>query len=168
MLIKNTGNKIVNHQFDTLQQEHPYLTKKLGLSQETIADFGIGYCTDKRKATFDRVIIPIHNPEGAFVGCAKHRPGKMGENGFPKYEFSVGFKKKLEIFNLDRAIKEVTARPLIIVQDLFDVLNLYQNGYRNTVALMADTMSPTQEKLIRESTNFQSCVLVMLNGKQRR
>jgi hypothetical protein len=33
---------------------------------------------------------------------------------------------------------------------------------------MADTMSPTQEKLIRESTNFQSCVLVMLNGKQRR
>ena len=74
-----------------------------------------------------------------------------------------GFKKGQEVFNLDRAIKEITERPLVIVEGFFDAIKLHQHGYRNVVALMGSTMSLAQEELIRRHTTAQSLVLVMLD-----
>jgi len=167
MLIKKTRtNKAFNCRLDTLQQDHPYLIKELGLNQETIADFSIGYCADKRKANVGRIIIPIHNARGALVAYAKHRLGEVDGSGSPRCEFSIGFKKSLELFNLDRATKEVTARPLIVVRNLFEVLHLHQNGYRNAVALMGDFMSQTQEALIRHNSDGHARILLLPNLNQ--
>jgi DNA repair protein RadC len=59
----------------------------------------------------------------------------------------------LEVFNLDRAIKEPEDEPLIIVEGFFDVIKLHQHGCKKVVALMGWFMSPTQEELIRTHAN---------------
>ena len=151
-------NKPLQFRLDKLQREHPYLIKERGLTLETIVDFGIGFCAKGMMA--DRIAIPIQNPEGKVVAYAGRFPGEPAE-GTPKYKLPQGFRKSLELFNLDRASKE--PGPLVIVEGFFGCMKLHQHGCRKVVALMGSTMSAMQEKLIRLHTNGQSHVIVMLD-----
>jgi DNA primase len=89
-------------------------------------------------------------------------PGEPPE-GSPKYKLPTGFRKRQEVFNLDRASRETTDRPLIIVEGFFDAIKLHQHGYRNVVALMGSTMTAAQEELIRRNTNSNSHIVVMFD-----
>src|ERR1019366_5563060 len=140
-----------------LVREHSYLTER-GLSLETIVDFGIGYCAKGMMA--DRIAIPIHNAKGEVVAYAGRCPGESPE-GTPKYKLPQGFRKSLELFNIDRAGKEPGS--LVIVEGFFGCMKLHQFGCRRVVALMGSTMSGTQEELIRKHTSRSSQVVVMLD-----
>jgi DNA primase len=152
-------NKPLKFRLDKLERSHPYLTKR-GLTLETIIDFGVGYCAKGMMA--ERIAIPIQNPEGAVVAYAGRFPGEPDE-GTPKYKLPQGFRKSLELYNIDRAIKEPTDKPLVIVEGFFDCMKLHQSGYRKVVALMGSTMSAGQEELVRRHTNAGSHVIVMLD-----
>ena len=53
-----------------------------------------------------RIAIPIHNVNGEVVAYAgRLTDGEPSEKNF-KYKLPPGFKKSLELFNIDRAIKE--------------------------------------------------------------
>jgi len=110
----------------------------------------------------ERIAIPIHNPEGGVVAYAGRFPGETVEDT-PKYKLPPGFRKSLEFFNIDRAIKEPAENPLIIVEGFFDCMKLHQHGCRKVVALMGSTMSAAQEELIRKHTDRKSQVIVMLD-----
>jgi DNA primase len=155
----NAPNRPLGFHLDKLQREHPYLTER-GLMLETIVDFGIGFCAKGTMA--DRIAIPIHNVKGEVVAYAGRFPGIPGED-MPKYKLPQGFRKSLELFNIDRAVKEPPDKPLVVVEGFFDCLKLHQNGWRKVVALMGSTMSAAQEALIREHTNENSHVIVMLD-----
>jgi DNA primase len=152
-----TPNKPLQFRLDKLERTHPYLAER-GLTLETVVDFGVGYCAKGMMA--ERIAIPINNPEGAVVAYAGRFPGEPAE-GTPKYKLPQGFRKSLELFNLDRASKE--PGPIVIVEGFFGCMKLHQFGYRKVVALMGSTMSAMQEKLIRLHTNGQSRVIVMLD-----
>ena len=109
-----------------------------------------------------RIVIPIHNIKGEVVAYAGRWPGAPPD-GTPKYKLPTGFKKGQEVFNLDRAIKEMTERPLVIVEGFFDAIKLHQQGYRNVAALMGSTMTAAQEDLIRRNTNANSHIVVMFD-----
>jgi len=109
-----------------------------------------------------RIAIPIHNPEGNVVAYAGRWPGEQAPDT-PKYKLPPGFSKSLELFNIDRAIKESAEKPLIIVEGFFAAMTLHQHGCRKVIALMGSTMSATQEELIRKHTNGESRVIVMLD-----
>ena len=130
------------------------------LTQETIVDFGLGHCS--KGMMTGRVVIPIHNPEGKVVAYAGRWPGAANDDA-PKYKLPAGFRKSLELFNLDRAIKEPADHPLVIVEGFFDCIKLWQHGVRRVVALMGSTLSPAQEELIRQHTTRQSRVILMLD-----
>ena len=147
---------------DKLEREHPYLAER-GLTLETIVDFGIGFCAKGMMA--DRIAIPIHNPEGKVVAYAGRFPGEPPE-GTPKYKLPQGFRKSQELFNIDRAIKEPADKPLVIVEGFFDCMKLHQHGCRKVVALMGSTMSAAQEELIRQHTDRNSQVIVMLDENE--
>ena len=155
----STPNKPLNFRLDKLQREHPYLAER-GLSLETIVDFGIGFCAKGTMA--DRIAIPIHNVKGEVVAYAGRFPGIPGED-VPKYKLPGGFRKSLELFNIDRAVKESSDKPLLIVEGFFDCMKLHQNGCRKVVALMGSTMSAAQEELIRKHTDENSQVIVILD-----
>jgi len=151
-------NKPLQFRLDKLERQHPYLIKDRGLTLETIVDFGVGYCDKGMMA--DRIAIPINNVEGKVVAYAGRFPGEVSEEN-PKYKLPPGFKKSLEVYNLDRAIKE--SGPLVIVEGFFGCMKLHQFGCRKVVALMGSTMSATQEELIRKHTDRNSQVIVMLD-----
>jgi DNA primase len=152
-----TPNKPLQFRLDKLVREHPYLAER-GLSSETIIDFGVGFCAKGMMA--ERIAIPIHNPEGNVVAYAGRFPGEAPE-GTPKYKLPQGFRKSLELFNIDRAGKE--SGLLVIVEGFFGCMKLHQFGCRRVVALMGSTMSAAQEELIKRHTDRNSQVIVMLD-----
>ena len=152
-------NKPLKFRLDKLERNHPYLAER-GLTQETVVDFGTGYCA--KGVMTGRIAIPIHDPEGNVVAYAGRWPGEP-EGDTPKYKLPQGFRKSLELFNIDRAVKEPTEKPLVIVEGFFDCMKLHQHGYRKVVALMGSTMSAAQEELIRKHTNGESQIIVMLD-----
>ena len=156
----NVPNAPLKFRLDKLERTHPYLTEQRGLTPETIVDFGIGFCSKGMMA--DRIAIPIHNAKGEVVAYAGRFVGEPGEDT-PKYKLPPGFRKSQELFNLDRAAKEPADQPLIVVEGFFDAMKLHQHGCRKVVALMGSTLSTAQEELIRQQTDNQSHVIVMLD-----
>src|ERR1019366_6731269 len=156
---KGEPNKPLKFRLEKLERSHPYLAER-GLTLETIVDFGIGFCAKGMMA--ERIAIPIHNSEGKVVAYAGRVAGEPAE-GTPKYKLPPGFKKSLELFNIDRATKEPADKPLVIVEGFFDCMKLHQHGCRKVVALMGSTMSAAQEELIRKHTDSKSQVIVMLD-----
>jgi DNA primase len=146
-------NTPLKFRLDKLDTNHPYLLER-GLSPETIACFGIGFCSKGMMA--DRIAIPIQNCLGEVV--AGEPTGDI-----PKYKLPQGFRKSLELFNIHRAILEPVELPLVIVEGFFDCIMLYQNGYHKVVALMGSSMSVAQEKLIQANSNQRSLIVVMLD-----
>lgn len=153
-------NPPLKFKLDKLQREHPYLAQERGLTLETIIDFGLGYFTGDKGMMVGHVVIPVHNIKGELVAYAGRWPGEPPADT-EKYKLPPNFKKLLEVFNLDRAIKE--PGPLIIVEGFFDVIKLYQLGCKKAVALMGWFMSPTQEELIRTHASSYNHIIVMLD-----
>lgn len=153
-------NKPLKFRLDKLEREHPYLAER-GLSPETIAEFGVGYCAKGMMA--ERIAIPIHNANGEVLAYAGRFPGEPPE-GTPKYKLPQGFRKSLELFNLHRAIK--APGPLIILEGFFGCMKLHQLGCRKVVALMGSSMSSAQEDLICKHTDRNSQVILMLDGDE--
>lgn len=156
---KTEPNKPLKFRLDKLDPEHPYLAER-GLTRETVIDFGAGYCGKGMMA--ERIAIPIYNPSGLVVAYAGRCIGEPNDSN-PKYKLPPGFRKSQEVFNIDRAIKEPSDAPLVIVEGFFDCMKLHQHGCRKVVALMGSTMSAAQEDLIRTHTSRTSQVIVMLD-----
>jgi len=156
---QSTPNKPLKFRLDKLDREYPYLAER-GLTLETVVDFGIGHCAKGVMA--GRIAIPINNLEGNVVAYAGRWPGEPAEDT-PKYKLPPGFRKSLELFNIDRAAKVLSDKPLVIVEGFFDCMKLHQHGCHKVVALMGSTMSAAQEELIRKCTNRKSQVIVALD-----
>ena len=151
-------NKPLTFVLQNLQPEHPYLTER-GLSPETIQTFGLGFC--QKGLLNGRIAIPIHNAsKGELVAYAGRWPGDTDKE---KYLFPKGFGKSLELFNLNRVIKEPADSPLIIVEGFFDCMKLWGYGVKRVVALMGSSLSLAQEELIRRHTDANSQIIVMLD-----
>jgi DNA primase len=95
-------NKPLKFRLDKLDQAHPYLAER-GLLPETIKEFGIGYCA--KGMMTGRIAIPICNAEGAVVAYAGRFAGEPDKDT-EKYKLPPGFRKSIEIFNVERAFKE--------------------------------------------------------------
>jgi len=157
-------NKPLKFRLEKLERQHPYLIERRGLTLETIIDFGIGLCSKGLMA--GRIAIPIHTLDGEVVAYAGRWPGDEPPNGTPKYKLPQGFRKALELFNIDRALKEPPDSPLVIVEGFFSCMTLHQYGFRKVVALMGSSMSDTQEELIRKHTSPKSRIIVMLDENE--
>lgn len=152
-------NKPLKFRLEKLERDHPYLAER-GLTLETLVDFGVGYCAKGMMA--ERIAIPIHNPQGEVVAYAGRFPGEPGEDT-PKYKLPQGFRKSLELYNLDRAIKEPAEQSLVIVEGFFSCMKFHQMGFRKVVALMGSTLSEAQEELLRQHTSPKTRIVVLLD-----
>jgi DNA invertase Pin-like site-specific DNA recombinase len=131
-------NKPLKFRLDKLVRENPYLTER-GLTPETIIDFGIGYCGKGMMA--ERIAIPISNPQGEVVAYAGRCMGEP-EGDTPKYKLPPGFKKSLELYNIDRAIKEPKEKPLIIVEGYRPTILLFHEGATRVPVHLASGRPP--------------------------
>lgn len=151
-----SSNPPLKFELKDLKADHPYLAER-GLAAETVAAFGIGYCA---KGTMSgRIVIPIHTPEGILVGYAGRWPGTPPDER-PKYKLPKDFLKSAEVFNLHRAAQEDAAEPLIVTEGFFDVMLLWQQGYRRIVSIMGSHLSPRQEALLLSASGPRSGIIL--------
>jgi DNA primase len=160
---EETGeNAVLSFSLENLDGSHPYLAER-GMSVETIAHFGIGYCPKGIMA--GRIAIPIHNAAGKIVANAGRWPGTP-DDGKEKYRLPGKFLKTLEVFNHHRAALEPDTLPLVIVEGFFGVMHLWQHGIRRVVALMGWHMSARQEELIVKLVTPDSHIILMLDNDE--
>ena len=102
-----------------------------------------------------RMVIPIRNLHGQIVAYA----GRALDDRPPKYKLPAGFRKALELFNLQRAV--AAGKTVIVVEGYFDRMRVHQAGFPSVVALMGSSLSTVQQaSLLR---HFDRIVL-MLDG----
>ena len=152
-------NKPLGFKLENLKTDHPYFDER-GLLPETVAEFGLGYCAKGTMAS--RVVIPIHNHVGELVGYVGRWPGIPPEER-PKYKLPMGFKKSAEVFNLHRAIQGPPEQTLIVVEGFFDVMKLWQLGFKRAVSIMGSSLSAVQEELFRQATRSDSRIILMFD-----
>ncbi|MDD5164916.1 MAG: CHC2 zinc finger domain-containing protein [Candidatus Pacebacteria bacterium] len=160
---KAEPNTPLKFRLDKLDRKHPYLVER-GLSEETIIDFGIGFCS--KGMMTGRIVIPIHNPKGEVVAYAGRFPGEPPDKDTEKYKLPPGFKKSQELFNIDRAFREPADKPLLIVEGFFDCMKIHDHGYKKVVALMGSSMSSVQEEMIRHYVKRDSHIIIMLDENE--
>jgi DNA primase len=120
--------KVSSDGMDMLDGYTPITTKFRGISVKTLEKFGAFY-TDKVKDMEDRLIVPLKDIRGKIrVFLGRH----MLSNGNPRY---MNYPKdaKLPLFP---PMLEVRAHSLVLVEGLFDMLNLYDKGLHNVVSTM--------------------------------
>src|ERR1700731_959121 len=107
-------NAPLDFELKGLPPNHPYLLKR-SFTAETIAHFGLGYCS--RGLLADRIAIPLHNGQGKLVGYA----GRIIDDAAitednPKYKFPGRrrqkgviheFRKSLLLYNEQRISETV-------------------------------------------------------------
>lgn len=160
--VETGENKPLGFSLEGLDPKHLYLTERR-LTEETIAEFGLGFCGKGVMA--GRIAIPIHNLKGELVAYAGRWPGESPE-GKEKYRLPGGFKKTLELFNAHRAFAEPAEQPLVIVEGYFDAMHLWQHGIRRVVALMGSHLSARQQECIAQHVTPTSRVLLMLDNDE--
>ena len=155
-------NKPLAFALTKLESDHPYFAER-GLTAETIATFGLGFCNKGLLRGY--AAIPIHNTNGELVAYAGRWPGTP-DNGKGKYKLPEGFKKSVELFNYHRAMAESDDAPLVIVEGFFGCMRLWQMGLRRVVALMGCSLSEAQEELLTRATTQHTRVIVMLDENE--
>ena len=154
-----------------LDPDHPYL-KGRGLTPETIAYFGLGYCS--RGLMQGRIAIPLHDRRGRLVGYA----GRLVDDDqvdaeHPKYLFpgprqrggrSLEFRKSLLLYHGFQVPQP--ASDLVVVEGFASVWWLWQAGVASVVGLMGSDCSCRQLALILRATRPGSRVWLLPDGDQ--
>lgn len=155
-------NQPLTFELKNLDQKHAYL-KERNLKEETIKQFGLGYCS--RGLMKGWIVIPIHNEKEELVAYAGRYPGEPRKEE-PRYKLPPKFQKHLVLYNLNRAGKEAKEKRLILVEGFFDTFRLWQAGYKNVVALMGTLMSDKQEQLIMKAVGENGKVTLMFDNDE--
>ena len=147
-------NKPLSFELKGLKGNHPFLRKTKNLQSETIKTFGLGFCSKGLLAGW--VAIPIHNIDGQVVAYIGRAVNDTQAETDGKYKVPPGFKKSLEVFNLNRVLEQkdlIDKYGIIIVEGFFGVFWLYQNGFKNVVALMGKELSDRQREPLLSATD---------------
>jgi DNA primase len=151
---KEGGNAPLHFALTGVDHSHPYLQQR-GIDRATAAEFGVGFYGGPGLMS-GRIVIPIRNPSGEIVAYT----GRALDSRSPKYKLPAGFRKALELFNIQRAAA-TSSQTVIVVEGYFDCLRVHQAGFPFVVALMGSSLSASQERLLGE--RFER-VLLMLDG----
>ncbi|KZL93901.1 DNA primase [Clostridium magnum] len=104
-----------------------------------------GSCYDRFR---NRIIFPVFDYRGKVIGFG----GRVLDDSKPKYLNSPEttlFKKGINLYGLNFAIKSNNSRALIIVEGYMDCISLHQQGITNAVASLGTALTINQAKLIK-------------------
>lgn len=141
-----------------------------GLSNNTIRDFGIGYCDQSGKCSneeyiplidfrfHDTVLFPIRDMYNSLVAV-----GSRSVDGEKRYVHSK-YTKGRHVFGLNVTHQEILrTRKVYIVEGNFDLLTLYENGIKNAVAMLGSKLSLEQLGLL---IRFAEEVIIASDGDE--
>jgi DNA primase len=163
-------NAPLDFELKDLDAEHPYLLERKFLPR-TIQYFGLGYCN--RGLMKGRVAIPLHDMTRLVGYAGRVTKDEEISDECPKYRFpgsrlSKGiqheFHKSLLLYNLNRVGKNL--RDIIVVEGFASTWWLTQCGWPHVVALMGNSCSEEQAKLVVQATKPDARVWAMPDGNE--
>ncbi len=164
-------NAPLDFELKGLEANHQYLLGR-GFSEETIARFGLGYCS--RGILAKRIAIPLHNLQGRLVGYAGRlvEDAEISEEN-PKYRFpgrrersgaTYDFRKSLLLYNAHRIPSPV--RDLLVVEGFASVWWLSQTGLLVSVSTMGASCSEEQGRLVASLVRVDGRVWIISDGDE--
>jgi DNA primase len=135
-----------------VEANHPYLAQR-GIDSATAAEFGVGFYPGPGLMS-GHIVIPIRNRHDQLIAYA----GRALDDRPPKYKLPAGFRKGLELFNLQRALA-LGGKTVVVVEGYFDCMRTHQAGFPWVVGLMGSSLSTAQESALIQ--HFERIVLMM-------
>jgi DNA primase len=138
-----------------------------GIGEEIALKAGLLAENQAKRSTYDRfrgrVIIPIKSRSGRVISFG----GRIMGEGEPKYlngAESPLFKKKSNLFNLDRARSHMRQKDrVLVVEGYFDVIACAVHGFEETVAPLGTALTAQQ---VRQLKGQASQVVLVFDGDQ--
>jgi len=142
------------------RDEHVSYLEKRGFSKEIIKEFNCFICKEYGHPLFERIVIPIKNDDDKIVGfTARNGFNSPFENKWIHYPNHIATSKIL--FGINEAKKYISiSKEVIIVEAPLDMMKLYQNGIKNTVALLGSDINIERIKLLLKY-NVQKIILAL-------
>lgn len=157
-----------------------YLIEKRKLTEETVRAFHLGYLSPKgelysdpkcpelvkelTKKDFrfrDTVLFPIFDMFGDIVAVSARL--MVPKEGHPKYVNTI-YEKASHLYGLHLAWREILrTRKVYVVEGNVDVLQMYQHGLTNTVAMLGSNLSVKQVALL---SRFADEVVLVPDGDE--
>jgi len=152
-----------------LDSEHQSLAEALGLDQDTINHFGLGYCSRGRFA--NRIVAPLHDSRGSLIGYCGIDPKLASPEGYiypdadrqrdgVRYQFDPS----LFLYNGERFFAQEPLGHLTITRYPADVWQLHQSGNDHCVSTMGQALSYVHIELIKHFIEPDNgCVMVAVH-----
>lgn len=145
----------------SLDTDHHFFAEN-GISKETIAYFGLGFC--KKGLLKGRIAIPVHDHLGRLVAyCGRSINDEQAEKE-GKYKLPKGFVRSALVFNLYRL--KTDNSPLLVVEDFISAIKAHQSGYKKVVALMGSNIGKGQEEAILALTGATGRLLLLFAASE--
>lgn len=128
-----------------------------GISLETQQKFGVSYCDVSQ-----RICLPIRNQYGDVIGVKSRVNGEPTESN-PKYLYSIPCLASSTLFGYSDNYNAMYDGTVLIFEAEKSVLQLDSMGYHNAVALMSNSLSEMQAKLLL-ALNPKKVIFMLDNG----
>ena len=141
----NKQNKIYPEECLSTLEYHGYLESR-GFSRTTVEEYHVGIGKSTGKYMSNRIVFPVRNINGEIIGfTGRSLFEDWKERGIPKWLHSRDLDVKNNLFNIDRAKRNLVEKEsAIIVEGPLDVLRLEDSGIRNSVAIFGKKMYSPQ------------------------
>jgi DNA primase len=134
-------NEPLTFSLKNIEPDHPSV-KALGIQEDILTALGVGYYRG-RGMMGNRIVVPIYNPSRQLVAYAGFRPEER------TYAYPPKFRRELELYNLGGALADQGAdQGVILVRHPLEALMLISAGHMNAVALMGDSISDAQMRVL--------------------
>ena len=147
-IIKKFGLGYSLNSWNTLRD---YLLSK-GYEKKDLIECGLFGYKNETDTIYDkfrnRVMFPIFDYRGNVIGFG----GRVLDDSLPKYlnsPDSLIFNKRLNLYGLNFARKEIKDRTVILVEGYMDLISLYQYDIKNVVATLGTALTEQQGHLIK-------------------
>lgn len=139
-----------------LPQDSLTILEQRGFNKEELITFG--HYNNLRASFFlPRLVFPIRRDPEDVVGFVFRSIDLEGNQAQAKQQLvryinsneDALFKKRENLYNLDRINQQANGESVFVVEGIFDVIALTKVGQRNTVALLGLNLSDEQIELLR-------------------
>ena len=124
--------------------------KKAGIKEKEIP-LGAGILKEKDQGVtcpfMGRIIFPLPDQKGVTVGFGGRAVDSSAQAKYLNSSDSPIFNKKKILFGLKQA--SIPNDTLLVVEGYFDVLTLYQAGFKNTVGLLGTEITSEQTAILK-------------------
>lgn len=147
-----------------LDGAHPFF-EEMGLSEETVAHFGLGYCS--RGLLEGRIAIPLHSTDAELVGYA----GLSVSDDEPRYLYpedrerngaKLSFRKDRLLYNAHQI--KAPCEDLVIVEEIESAWWLHQCGFESVIAAMGSAFSEERAEALSALLSPRGRLWVMPSG----